>query len=170
MNRSPLRRAFLLIPLVLACFALLPSVRAVTPAPDGGYPGFNTAEGLGVLGQATPGVWNTAIGAFALNADTTGSIGNVAVGLNALRHNTFGTFNVALGTNALLFNVTGFNNTAVGGQALKLNTASSNTAEVLMRLLTTPPARRTRLLAKGHLRPTTAPAMRPLGLRRWRAT
>ena len=35
--------------LVLACFALLPSARAVTPAPDGAYPGFNTAEGFNTL-------------------------------------------------------------------------------------------------------------------------
>ena len=29
----------------LACFALLPGAQAVSPPPDGGYPGFNTAEG-----------------------------------------------------------------------------------------------------------------------------
>jgi hypothetical protein len=39
----------LVIPLVLACFALLPRAQAVTPellrapAPDGAYKGFNTA-------------------------------------------------------------------------------------------------------------------------------
>ena len=38
-----------LIPLVLACFALSPRAQAVTPAPDGGYPGFNTAEGFNAL-------------------------------------------------------------------------------------------------------------------------
>src|SRR5437660_8438081 len=45
LSRSPLRRGSLLIPLALACFALSPTVRAVTPAPDGGYPSGNTAEG-----------------------------------------------------------------------------------------------------------------------------
>ena len=30
---------------VLVWFAIAPLVRAVVPAPDGGYPGFNTAEG-----------------------------------------------------------------------------------------------------------------------------
>src|SRR5437773_11486971 len=54
---SVLRCAFLLISLVLTCLALLPSMRAVTPAPDGSYPGFNTAEGQSALGQAAPGVW-----------------------------------------------------------------------------------------------------------------
>src|SRR6476661_2044714 len=38
-------RGFLLIPLALAWFALSPSARAVLPAPDGGYPSDNTAEG-----------------------------------------------------------------------------------------------------------------------------
>src|SRR5207245_6766313 len=44
MNCSPLR-AFLLIPFVLACFALSPTAQAVDPPPDGGYPSQNTAEG-----------------------------------------------------------------------------------------------------------------------------
>ena len=35
----------LLIPLLLACFALLPRAQAVLPPPDGGYPSQNTAEG-----------------------------------------------------------------------------------------------------------------------------
>ena len=34
-----------LIAFGLACFGLSPAARAVTPAPDGGYPGENTAEG-----------------------------------------------------------------------------------------------------------------------------
>src|SRR5205809_7866119 len=50
-RRSPWRRGFLLIPLalVLAFFALSPAARAVDPPPDGGYPGFNTAEGENAL-------------------------------------------------------------------------------------------------------------------------
>jgi Chaperone of endosialidase len=119
----------LFIPVMLGCFALLPCARAVSPAPDGGYPGFNTAEGQNALAQATLGVWNTAIGGFALNADITGGNANTAVGLNALGHNTTGDFNTAVGVEALLTNVTGSNNTALGGQALKFNTTgSSNTA------------------------------------------
>jgi hypothetical protein len=49
MGRSPLRLALLLIPLVFACFALSPTAQAVSPAPDGGYPGGNTAEGQNAL-------------------------------------------------------------------------------------------------------------------------
>src|SRR5205823_4600757 len=122
-------RGLLFIPLLLACFALLPAARAVVPAPDGAYPGFNTAEGgPSALGQAAPGVWNTAVGQFALNLDVSGGTGNTAVGLNALRANTLGDFNSALGVNALRFNDHGSNNTALGFQALFVNTASSNTA------------------------------------------
>jgi hypothetical protein len=126
---SQLRRGLLLIPLVLVCFALSPSAQAVVPAPDGAYPGFNTAEGgPSALGQAVPGVWNTAIGQFALNLDVSGGTGNTAVGLNALRANTLGDFNSALGVNALRFNVIGSNNTALGYQALFVNTGAMNTA------------------------------------------
>ena len=56
-DRSPLRLRFLLIPLVLglAWFAFSPKARAVTPAPDGGYPGNNTAEGDFALNSLTSG-------------------------------------------------------------------------------------------------------------------
>ena len=43
-GRSSLRLGFLLT-FALACFVLLPTVRAVMPPPDGGYPNQNTAEG-----------------------------------------------------------------------------------------------------------------------------
>ena len=33
----------------LMCVVLLPGARAVSPAPDGGYPGGNTAEGQNAL-------------------------------------------------------------------------------------------------------------------------
>jgi hypothetical protein len=38
-------RALLLVALVMTCFAISPMAKAVVPAPDGGYPGGNTAEG-----------------------------------------------------------------------------------------------------------------------------
>ncbi len=118
------------LPLVLICFALLPRAQAVTPAPDGGYPGFNTAEGLNALLPAIPGVWNTAIGGYALSSSAPGGIGNTAVGLNALRHNTTGTFNIAVGVNALLFNSIGSQNIAIGYQALDLNTTGTHNTGV----------------------------------------
>ncbi len=137
MNRSPLR-AFLLIPFVLACFALSPAARAVSPPPDGGYPGDNSAEGTDALFSLTGGTENTALGADALyyNAGGTGNTAvghstllsntsgddNTAIGGNALFSNTTGGSNTATGFSALFSNTTGFNNTAIGWQALYTNT------------------------------------------------
>jgi len=47
---------------VLVWFAIAPLVPAVVPAPDGGYPGFNTAEGQNALFNLTTGAANTAVG------------------------------------------------------------------------------------------------------------
>src|SRR5205814_2838606 len=65
-------RGFLLITLALACFALSPIARAVSPAPDGGYANFNTAEGQDALFSLTTGGFNTANGFNALYKNTTG--------------------------------------------------------------------------------------------------
>jgi len=122
--------ARLLIPLLFVCFACLPSTQAVTPAPDGAYPGYNTAEGLNALAPAVPGIWNTAIGGYALANSAPGGLGNTAVGLNSLRHNTTGTFNSALGVNSLLFNSIGSQNVAVGYQVLDFNTTATRNTGV----------------------------------------
>jgi uncharacterized coiled-coil protein SlyX len=127
-RRSPMTRSFLLIALALAWFALSPLALAVTPAPDGGYPGNNTAEGTNALNSLTTGGNNTATGFFALQADTTGNA-NTATGFEALFNNTMGKFNTANGANALLSNTTGNNNTAEGTNALLFNTTGGdNTA------------------------------------------
>src|SRR5712672_2054427 len=115
-GRSPLRHGYLLIPLTLACFALLPTVRAVTPAPDGGYPNNNTAEGDNALLKLTVGRDNTAIGFNALS-DTTDGFQNTAVGSGALQRNN-GVENTAVGYNALQNNGSGMENTAIGFNAL----------------------------------------------------
>ena len=68
-GRSSSRLALLLIPLVFACFALSPMAQAVSPPPDGGYPGGNTAEGFKALFNLSTedGSFNTAVGfVFAL--------------------------------------------------------------------------------------------------------
>jgi hypothetical protein len=143
-NRSALRRGFILIALTLF-FGLLPASVAVTPAPDGGYQGGNTAEGDNALFSLTFGSNNTAIGFDALANDgsgasntatgygtlyinTTGS-DNTANGGSALQNNTTGNFNTANGAESLFDNTTGIQNTANGAFALESNTTgNSNTA------------------------------------------
>ena len=124
-----LRTAILssLITLALVFFVLLPRAQAVTPAPDGGYPNANTAEGQNALQSTTTGGFNAAVGYFSLFANTTGSF-NTAVGAAALDLNTADK-NTATGAGALLSNTTGGNNTANGAFALFGNTAADdNTA------------------------------------------
>jgi Chaperone of endosialidase len=123
-NRNTILTTILL---ALACFVLSPLAQAVSPAPDGGYPGGNTAEGQSALFDLTTGGYNTAVGYFSLGSDTTAGF-NTAVGAGALFANTSGS-NTATGAGALLSNGTGGNNTATGAFALASNTgANANTA------------------------------------------
>ena len=132
-----------LIVVVLTCFALRPATLAVSPPPDGGYPGGNTAEGQAALLSLTSGGYNTAVGWLSLRSNMTGSF-NTAVGAGALLANT-GDQNTATGTGALLSNtsaydtatgafalfknVGGFSNSAFGRSALEENVSGNeNTA------------------------------------------
>jgi hypothetical protein len=130
-SRAPSRRGGLLLislAIALASFALSPTAQAVSPAPDGGYAGENTAEGTDALFRLTTGIGNTANGDHALFINTTGS-DNTANGDHALFINTTGSDNTANGFHALLRNTTGFSNTANGGSALYHNSiGSDNTA------------------------------------------
>jgi trimeric autotransporter adhesin len=128
-HRNPpslLPRSWLLSLFALGCFALCPVAQAVVPAPDGGYPGGNTAEGTNALFSLTTGVYNTALGLNALFHVTDGDF-NTATGAGALFFNN-GDRNTAHGINALRFNTAGDSNTAVGTNALYSNTGSQNTA------------------------------------------
>ena len=78
--------------LIFAVFALVllvlsPVAQAVSPAPDGGYPGGNTAEGQNALSSLATGGFNTAVGFLSLRSDTTGAF-NTAIGAGALALNT----------------------------------------------------------------------------------
>src|SRR5204863_3057668 len=144
-NHSPSRRGFLLIPLILVCFALCQQVQSATDTPDPGgtLPTSNTADGQGALGSLTTGLYNSAfgflsllslsdgnfdtgVGAGALLVDNGGS--NTAVGAGALLSNSTGSGNNAVGTFTLFNNVGGSNNTAVGALALENSTGDYNTA------------------------------------------
>ena len=124
-----------ILSLILALAAFLPTARAqVSPPPDGGYPGANTAEGDGALGSLTTGRNNTAIGFEALFNNTSGGFGNgggdgnTAIGYAALFSNQTASGNTATGDFAL-YNNTGSGNTATGSQALNGNTiGQANTA------------------------------------------
>jgi hypothetical protein len=119
---------------VFAWLPLSPEIKAVVPAPDGGYPNGNTAEGDSALFSLTSGTENTAIGAGALYSNTTG-IRNTATGFQTLNVNNGGSFNTANGYRALHFN-TGAANTATGASALQDNiNASNNTATGFAALL-----------------------------------
>jgi hypothetical protein len=137
---------------VLVLFALCasafwqpaPKAFGVSPAPDGCYPNFTTAEGCQALDSLTTGAGNTGLGWRSLFSDSTGNFNtgvgvgalvlnnadsNTAVGAAALLLNTSGTQNTAIGTDALAFNDGGDFNTAVGYFALfSNNEGEQNTA------------------------------------------
>src|SRR5438132_10515993 len=111
--RSPLchscfRHSFLLISLMflLVCFAPCQMALAVSPPPDGGYAGNNTAEGTSALFSLTTGVDNTGLGFQALFHNTTGNF-NTAEGFRALFSTTTGALNTGNGAGALNANTTG---------------------------------------------------------------
>ena len=140
------RSASILVALTLGgfAFASAPTTFGVVPAPDGGYPGGNTAEGQGALLMLSNGTFNTAAGFLALRALTLGEFNtafgagtllantadqNTATGAAALLSNTIGSDNTANGAFALLRNTEGSENTANGFQALNNNmTGNDNVA------------------------------------------
>jgi hypothetical protein len=127
-NRSRLRRGFLLTPFVfaLAWLALSPLARAQCRDGCDSNHG-STFQGVFALGANTTGAENTAFGDAALNLNTTGSA-NTAVGFDALLTNKTGSANTATGFGALFKN-TATNNTATGSVALEFNTTgTANTA------------------------------------------
>ncbi|PYK64509.1 MAG: hypothetical protein DME50_13160 [Verrucomicrobia bacterium] len=121
-------RGFFLIPLALAWLALSPTARAVSPAPDGGYSGNNTALGFDALYNNTTGFQNTAVGVQALFNNTAFN-----------EFNAGSSYNTATGYQAL------FNNTTINGVSGFDNTVRATTRPwVLMRSITTQPASKTR--------------------------
>ena len=135
--------------IVLVCFGLLSRAQAVpqaiSPPPDGCYPGFTTAEGCNALHSLTTGAGNTGLGWYSLFANMAGNYNtgvgagtlvlntadsNTAVGAAALLLNTTGDDNTAVGTDALVFNDSGHSNNAVGAFALFNNTIGNDNAAI----------------------------------------
>src|SRR5947208_2250130 len=114
LSRSAWRRGILLIALVLASFAVLPTAQAVC---RDGCSATNTFLGEDALLSNTTGFSNTATGDIALKSNTTGT-NNTANGNFSLSSNTEGNLNTATGSNALASNETGSDNTANGAYAL----------------------------------------------------
>ncbi len=149
LNTNP--QTLVLISMLFCSFGLMAKVQAVSPAPDGGYPGGNTAEGQSALFSLTTGGFNTAAGFLSLRSDATGgfntAIGagtllantadqNTATGAGALLSNTTGAGNTANGAFALFSNTEGDDNTALGDSALFYNTTGfDNTANGILALL-----------------------------------
>jgi hypothetical protein len=124
---------FLLISLMLVCFALPRQARAGNPqATNSVLPGGDTADGQRALQGATgfydsafgflsllsngSANFNTGVGAGTLLSDTTGF--NTGCGAFALFTNSTGQFDNAVGSNSLLSNVDGYSNNAFGESAL----------------------------------------------------
>lgn len=84
----------------------------------------NLFLGLGAGSPQVTGIADTAIGVFAMPADTGGN--NTAVGQGTLFGNTSGSINTAVGTGALANNTEGSNNVAIGGFTMQGNTTGSD--------------------------------------------
>jgi Chaperone of endosialidase len=137
---------FAAIVLTLGFLAFPQRTQAVVPAPDGGYPGGNTAEGQNALLSlnVNAGINNTAVGWFSLKSNIEGQLNtavgagtlfnntastNTAIGGAAMFSNTGGNSNTAVGMLSLFTNSTGYSNTAIGDSALFHNTTGNgNTA------------------------------------------
>ena len=72
--------------------------------------------------------WNTAVGAWSLQLDTTG-VSNTATGFQSLYWNASGSENSGFGRDAIMNNITGYQNTGIGNRTMENNTSGhSNTA------------------------------------------
>jgi hypothetical protein len=104
-------------------------VQGLTVGRGAGAVSTNTAVGASALAANTSGATNTAVGNFALLNNTTAN-GNTALGYASVRDNTTGGNLTSVGYFALESNTTGGNNTAVGTEALTSNTTASNNTAV----------------------------------------
>ena len=116
-------RSVLTLLAFLCLLAAGPQAQALSPAPDGCYPNFTTAEGCNALNFLTSGAGNTGVGWRSLFSNTTANF-NTGIGAGTLLLNT-GDSNTAVGAAALLLNTAATQNTAVGTAALSSNDSDS---------------------------------------------
>src|SRR5206468_1473556 len=122
-------RVFLVVILaLLGAMTVGSKMYAVSPPPDGGYAGGNTAEGQAALLSLTTGFYNTAVGIYSLLSLTEGNF-NTGVGAGTLFANSTAEENTATGAGALFSHTIGNGNTANGAFALFSDTGGGfNTA------------------------------------------
>ncbi|MGE5214914.1 MAG: BclA C-terminal domain-containing protein [Nitrospirota bacterium] len=106
----------------------VPAAPDVNPPPDGGYPGFTTAEGLNALKNLTSGVGNSAFGWYSLFSNTTASY-NTGLGAGTLALNT-GAANTASGVASLILNTEGTRNTSNGAGAMVWNSTGNDNSGI----------------------------------------
>src|SRR5437762_11846712 len=104
MNKKT-KSSVILLSVLFVLTAFLPNGQALSPAPDGCYPNYTTAEGCSALNSLTTGPGNTGLGWESLLSDTTGNA-NTGVGARPLILNN-GDSNTPLGAVASFLNPTG---------------------------------------------------------------
>jgi len=105
------------------------TIQGLTVGRGAGAVSTNTAVGASALAANTSGSLIVAVGTNALAANTSGA-GGTALGREALKSNTTGDWNIGIGVNALTTNTTGSNNVAIGQNSLQANTTASNNTAV----------------------------------------
>src|ERR1051326_7221294 len=85
MNKKT-KSSVILLSVLFVLTAFLPNGQALSPAPDGCYPNYTTAEGCSTLKSITTGAGNTGIGWYSLFSTTSGSF-NTSAGGGALALN-----------------------------------------------------------------------------------
>jgi hypothetical protein len=103
----------------------VPAAPDVSPPPDGGYPGFTTAEGLNALKNLTSGLGNSAFGWYSLFSKTTANY-NSGLGAGTMALNS-GAANIASGIAALILTTEGTRNTTNGAAAMVSNSTATTT-------------------------------------------
>src|ERR1044071_6967241 len=129
--KTTIRLVFIGVAL-LCSVAAEPQMQAVVPAPDGGYPGGNTAEGQNALFSLTIGSYNTAVGYYSLRSEPGGSF-NTGVGAGTLFANVAGSSNTALGAAAGL-SITGNSDICIGAGVDRKSTRLNSSHEGISRM------------------------------------